>query len=66
MFEAVSPGHAGFAAWEIDILLRRRMASDMRGAAQTLQALVRLMNELPNLEMPDFIGLQARLSTNRH
>lgn len=58
-FLSLSAGTAGFTDWELDILLRRRAASDVAAATQTLQALQRLMDDLPNLEMPNFIGFQV-------
>lgn len=61
-FVSLSAGAAGFADWELDILLRKRVASDVAAASQTLQALQQLMDELPNLEMPNFIGFQARFT----
>lgn len=56
---------AGFAAWEIDALLRKRAGSSLRTAAGTLGSLSQLARDLPNLEMPDFIGDQVRQSVEQ-
>ncbi|GMH33870.1 hypothetical protein BSKO_01704 [Bryopsis sp. KO-2023] len=57
-----SAGSAGFSEWEIDVLIRRKVASDVAAAIHSLSALDRLIAELPNLEMPDFIGHQVEES----
>eukprot|EP00803_Ostreobium_quekettii_P009811 evm.model.scf_788EXC.6 EVM.evm.TU.scf_788EXC.6 scf_788EXC:46730-54418(+) len=49
----------GFADWEVDVLLRQRAAADVKACADTLVALARVMQKLPNLEMPNFIGAQV-------
>ncbi|KAF8055721.1 hypothetical protein HT031_006625 [Scenedesmus sp. PABB004] len=52
-------GRAGFAAWQVDALLRQRAGADVAEAARVLGSLSRLVQELPNLEMPDLIGQQV-------
>lgn len=51
----------GFTAWEVEALLRQRTASDVLGAARVLKSLSTLVQELPNLEMPDVIGEQVSM-----
>ena len=50
----------GFAAWEVDSLVRRRAADDAAEAGRVLRSLAAVAEELPNLEMPDLIGQQVR------
>lgn len=52
-------GRLGFTGWQVDALLRQRSAHDVREAARVLAALSTLVQELPNLEMPDLIGEQV-------
>ena len=52
-------GRLGFSAWQVDALLRQRSAHDVREASRVLAALSTLVQELPNLEMPDLIGEQV-------
>ncbi len=51
---------SGFALWEVEALLRQRTAADVVTASTTLASLSRLVQDLPNLEMPDLIGQQVR------
>jgi phosphatidylinositol glycan class S len=53
-------GAAGFTQWQIDALLRQRVGADVQEAARVLGSLSRLVQQLPNLEMPDLIGQQVR------
>lgn len=53
-------GRSGFSGWQVDALLRQRSGHDVREAARVLAALSTLVQELPNLEMPDLIGEQVR------
>jgi hypothetical protein len=53
-------GAAGFTQWQIDALLRQRAGADVQEAARVLGSLSRLVQQLPNLEMPDLIGQQVR------
>lgn len=50
---------AGFAAWEVDALQRVRAVQDVHAAAHTLGSLSRMVEELPNLEVPELIGQQV-------
>ncbi len=50
----------GISDWEVDALARRRSVENMAIAAQVLSSLSRLVETLPNLEMPDLIGDQVR------
>lgn len=52
-------GPAGFAAWQVDVLMRQRAAHAVREAARVLAALSTLVQELPNLEMPSVIAQQV-------
>ncbi|KAI8463407.1 MAG: phosphatidylinositol-glycan biosynthesis class S protein [Monoraphidium minutum] len=52
----------GFAAWEVDGLVRCRAAGDTAEAGAALRSLAAVVEELPNLEMPDLIGQQVALS----
>ena len=49
----------GITDWEMDALARRRSVENMAIAAQVLSSLSRLVETLPNLEMPDLIGDQV-------
>jgi hypothetical protein len=53
-------GAAGFTQWQVDALLRQRAGADVQEAARVLGSLSRLVQQLPNLEMPDLIGQQVR------
>jgi phosphatidylinositol glycan class S len=52
-------GPLGFTQWQIDALLRQRAGADVQQAASVLGSLSRLVQQLPNLEMPDLIGQQV-------
>jgi phosphatidylinositol glycan class S len=52
-------GRSGFSGWQVDALLRQRSGHDVREAARVLAALSTLVQELPNLEMPDLIEEQV-------
>jgi hypothetical protein len=52
-------GLLGLSSWQVDALLRQRSAYDVREAARVLAALSTLVEELPNLEMPDLIREQV-------
>jgi hypothetical protein len=52
-------GAEGFSSWQVDALMRQRTAYSEREAARVLAALSTLVQELPNLEMPDLIGQQV-------
>lgn len=52
-------GAAGFSQWQVDALLRQRAGADVREATRVLGSLSRLVQQLPNLEMPDLIGQQV-------
>jgi phosphatidylinositol glycan class S len=54
---------AGVAEWEVDVLIRRRVASDVATAARVLAGLSATVQQLPNLEMPDLIADQVGGST---
>lgn len=53
-----SPEH-GLAQWELDALRRRRVRAGAASAARTLRGLSEVVSELPNLGMPDLIGVQV-------
>lgn len=57
--EHLPGGRRGFSRWQMDALLRQRSAHDVREAARVLAALSTLVQELPNLEMPDLISEQV-------
>lgn len=57
--EHLPGGRQGFSSWQMDALLRQRSAHDVREAARVLAALSTLVQELPNLEMPDLISEQV-------
>lgn len=57
----VATPRSGFAAWEVDSLVRCRMAYDVVEAGRVLRSLAAVVQELPNLEMPDLIGQQVRV-----
>lgn len=54
-------GSAGFSSWQVDALLRQRAVHGVQEAARVLAALSTLVQELPNLEMPDLIGQQVNM-----
>ena len=56
---AVEWNPLGFALWEVEALLRARTSSDIYLAARTLASLSRVVQELPNLEVPAIIGHQV-------
>jgi hypothetical protein len=58
-------GRLGFSGWQVDALLRQRSGHDVREAARVLAALSTLVQELPNLEMPDLIGEQVRAAVQK-
>jgi hypothetical protein len=59
VLQQLPAGRLGFTGWQVDALLRQRAAHDVREAARVLAALSTLVQELPNLEMPDLIGEQV-------
>ncbi len=50
----------GFADWQLDALMRQRTVADLSLAAKTLGSLSNIVQQLPNLEMPDLIGQQVQ------
>lgn len=50
----------GFAGWQLDALMRQRTVADLSLAAKTLGSLSNIVQQLPNLEMPDLIGQQVQ------
>ncbi|KAF5836232.1 phosphatidylinositol-glycan biosynthesis class S protein-domain-containing protein [Dunaliella salina] len=50
---------SGFAEWEVDVLMRRRVGRDIEAASRVLGSLSRTVLALPNLEMPNVIGQQV-------
>lgn len=50
----------GLAPWEVDALLRRRTARDIRAASAALVSLSRLLVRLPTLAVPPEVGRTVR------
>ncbi|GFR48049.1 hypothetical protein Agub_g9883, partial [Astrephomene gubernaculifera] len=50
----------GLAPWEVDALVRRRVAEDVRAAGATLGSLARLLRQMPTLAVPQHVGSRVR------
>jgi hypothetical protein len=57
--DVLASSEHGFSEWEVDALARRRASENVAAAAHVLGSLSRLVEQLPNLEMPDLIGSQV-------
>lgn len=55
---SVSAGAAGFARWEVDVLVRRRAVEAMRAATDALSSLAETTRNIPELDVP--AGLAER------
>eukprot|EP00775_Hariotina_reticulata_P014170 gene14170-14311_t len=58
--QVLPAGRLGFSAWQVDAMLRQRVWTDVSEARRVLGSLSQLVQELPNLEMPDVIGQQVQ------
>ncbi|XP_002986510.2 GPI transamidase component PIG-S [Selaginella moellendorffii] len=52
----------GFAEWELDLLLRRRVIADVNSTASTLASLLKLVESLPKMVIQQEIGVQVTTS----
>ncbi|XP_057841094.2 uncharacterized protein LOC131050824 isoform X2 [Cryptomeria japonica] len=55
---SVLASQTGFADWELDVLLRRRVVADVASCSLTLASLSRLVKSLPSMVIKDEIGDQ--------